>query len=142
MIHVEVWHAAKDDLVEIQKVDRIAAIRLAAVIEQMASDEDLQEILLTHTGTSAKPRVEVKKWKEQYKQGKNLWRLKVWYAQEYRYALGYRIVYAYKPRDLATRSPPLLIVLGVVTKGEFNYGTKSSIERRILNDYDRAMELF
>lgn len=69
----------------------------------------------------------VSKWVEQWKKGRDLWRLKVWDLEDK--GLRYRVVYAFVPGKLKYH------VLGIVP-GDFNYDAGNELTRRILRAYE------
>lgn len=130
---VEIHPNAADDIRQIAKIDRVSAAKVTAVLSQMGADGEFQDRLLDHQ--SKDNGVEVQRWLAQFNQGNNLYRLKVWYPVD-GFPLRYRIIYGYLPIEPG-RSKSCYIILGVVDRDGFNYGTTTETERRVLRDYDR-----
>ena len=118
---------AKNDLEALWQTDPTAAARVTLVLEQLAHDQMLLDRLTQHDfGGPGGPGFHVSKWQEQWRQGKDLWRLKIWDLDDC--LLPYRIVYAFTPGALRYN------VLGIVPRN-FNYDPNHPLSRRILAAY-------
>ncbi len=107
--------------------DRLAAGKLAALLQQAKHDPKIIDSLLDHDfGADHTASYHVSKWHEFWNVGFNIWRLKVWI--EPKGSLRYRIVYAYEPKSLQ------YYVLAVVHR-DFDYKRDHEITSRILKAY-------
>jgi mRNA-degrading endonuclease RelE of RelBE toxin-antitoxin system len=121
----------KDATADIEKLWESApqaAAAIVALLEQAESDQRLLESLtIKDFGVDRTEPIHVDWWWTQYKEGRNLWRVKIWNLESRR--LNYRIVYALDPRS--TR----YYVLGVLPR-DFNYDQSNPRARRLLAAYD------
>lgn len=121
--------AARADLDAIGDSDPESAGVLEATMEQIGKDQRLLESLtIKEFGAHGTEAFHVDRWSEQQRQGRNLWRLKVWELEHQRRP--YRVVYALDPR--ATR----YCILGIFTR-DFNYDRRDPRTQRVLADYDK-----
>lgn len=127
---VEIHDHAKDDIRNIIAVDRPGALKVLALLEQMQTDAELQERLLDRKTDDYEETVDVMRWVEQFRQGNDLYRIKIWEPDRAR-SLPYRVIYAYLPLDPIAN----YVVLGVVNRKDFNYESDSEFTKRILCDY-------
>lgn len=118
---------AADDLRDLMKIDKFAAGKVLALLEQAKRDPKIIESLLDHDfGDDHIAAYHVSKWLEFWNVGYNIWRLKIW--TEPKGSLKYRIVYAYEPRRLQYH------VLAIVHR-DFNYESDHEITKRIIKAY-------
>ncbi|MET4160498.1 hypothetical protein ABIE61_000312 [Marinobacterium sp. MBR-111] len=127
---VEIHDHAKDDIRSIIAVDRPGALKVLALFEDMQTDAELQERLLDRKTDDYEETVDVMRWVEQFRQGNDLYRIKIWEPDRAR-ALPYRVIYAYLPLDRIAN----FVVLGVIHRKDFNYEPDHSFTKRILHDY-------
>lgn len=118
---------AERDLEDLWRTDPTAAAEIQVLLEQIQADQYLLESLTIHDfGSAHRDRFHVSKWVSQWKQRRDLWRLKLWSLEDQ--GIRYRIVYAYIP---GTRK---YYVLGIVHR-TFNYDESSPYTKRILDAY-------
>ncbi len=105
-----------------------AASRVLALLEQLEGDPDLLDRLTQHDyGAHHSADFHVSKWQEQWRKGRDLWRLKVWDLEDK--GLRYRVVYAFIPRKQHYH------VLAIVPRRDFDYEERDPISQRILRTY-------
>lgn len=128
MLRLIVHNDARDDLEKLWDVEPVAAARIAVLLEELEGDSDLLDRLTQHDfGAYHTEDFHVSKWQEQWRKGKDLWRLKVWDLEDK--GLRYRVVYAFMPRQKD------YYVLGIVQR-DFNYEPNHELTRRILAAYE------
>ncbi|NMG16965.1 hypothetical protein [Aromatoleum bremense] len=128
MLRLFVHDDAEDDLEDLWDQEPEAAARLTVFLEELEGNEDLLDRLSQHDyGAHRGADFHVSKWLEQWKKGKDVWRLKVWDLEDK--GMRYRIVYAFLPRKGQYH------VLGIVPR-EFDYDPGHKISRRILAAYE------
>lgn len=122
----------KGDLQRIREKEPEAFAKLAALFRQLQSDSRLTEKLLDHGfGDDRKAEISVSKWMNQWKEGKNLWRLKSWDMEKH--GMKYRVIYLYLPNEAR------FVVMAVVARGEFNYDDDDHpIRKRITESLRRT----
>lgn len=99
-----------------------------ALLEQLEGDPDLLDRLTQHDyGAHNSADFHVSKWQEQWRQGRDLWRLKVWDLEDQ--GLRYRIVYAFVPGMQHYH------VLAIAPR-DFDYDKNHPISQRILRAYE------
>jgi hypothetical protein len=119
---------AKTDLLALRKSEPRAAGRILALLEQLEGDFDLLDRLTQHDfGAYGSADFHVSKWQEQWRKGRDLWRLKVWDLEDK--GLRHRIVYAFIP------SKKHYHVLAITPRRDFNYEECDPITQRILRTY-------
>ena len=119
---------AEDDLNALWDQAPETAARITVLLEELEGNQDLLDRLTQHDfGAYGSRDFHVSKWIEQWRKGKDLWRLKVWELEKT--GVRYRIVYAFVPGK--GQDP----VLGIVTR-EFNYEADHELSRRILTAYE------
>ena len=119
---------AAKDLRELMAVDRLAAGKVLAMLEQGQRDINvLNSLLEQNFGAGRTEAYHVSKWWELWRAGYNLWRLKIWTFP--RGSLAYRIVYAYDPDTLE------YCVLAIVHR-DFDYQIHHAVTQRILQAYE------
>jgi len=127
LISLFVHDDAKDDLLDLRDREPQAVGRILALLEQLEGDPDLLDRLTQHDyGAYHSADFHVSKWQEQWRKGKNLWRLKVWELDDM--GLRYRIVYAFDPRKHNYH------ILGIAPRA-FDYDPSHPISQRILRAY-------
>lgn len=128
MIALFVHDDAMADLETLWETEPQVAGRILALLEQLEGDPDLLDRLTQHDyGAYHSADFHVSKWHEQWRKGRDLWRLKVWDLEES--GLRYRVIYAFEPGKLHYH------VLAIVPR-EFNYDANHPISRRILHAYE------
>lgn len=122
---------AKDDVRALKAKDADAAALVIAVLQEIQGSQELLDSLTIHDFRDELPELDVeydvKHFWEHWKQGKNLWRLKI--VDDERLLAGHRIIYAYVPLDSN------YLVLGIVPRA-FNYDRNNETTKRILREYD------
>lgn len=134
MLPVELHPSAVNDLRRIRGQSPKAAGQLAAVIQEMKADPHLHDKLLEHDATADYRNV--KHWWERYKEGDNLWRLRLLEPSNGP-LLSYRIIYGYIP--YGNNQQPRYCVLAIVHRGDFNYDATSELGQRIIRDYESLL---
>ena len=128
MVALFVHDDAKADLLALRDSEPQAAGRILALLEQLEGDPDLLDRLTQHDyGAYGSADFHVSKWQEQWRKGRDLWRLKVWGLEEK--GLYYRIVYAFEPRKQHYH------ILAIAPR-EFDYDADHPIGQRILRAYE------
>lgn len=129
MLHLFVHHDAQKDLDELWESDEDAAALIEATLDEIRGNEALLDALLEHDfgkrGDGAS--FHVNKWVQLWRQGKDLWRLKVWELENERKR--WRIIYAYMPTESR------YYVLGVAPR-EFDYDPNHPLSQRIMAAYE------
>jgi hypothetical protein len=127
VIALYVHDDAKADLLALREREPEAAGRILALLEQLEGDADLLDRLTQHDfGAYHSEDFHVSKWQDQWRKGRDLWRLKVWDLEDK--GLRYRIVYAFQPRKHHYH------ILAIAPR-EFDYDENHPISRRILKTY-------
>jgi len=128
ILYLFVHADAEDDLEALWDKAPDAAARITVLLQELEGNQDLLDRLTQHDfGAYGVADFHVSKWVEQWKKGKDLWRLKVWDLEEK--GVNYRIVYAFVPGKGHYH------VLGIVPRG-FNYEADHKLTRRILAAYE------
>jgi len=105
-----------------------AAATIVALLQEVRTDPRIQELLtVDHFGEHATESFHVRRWVEQQRKGRNLWRIKIWDLESL--GLTYRVVYALDPRFRR------YYVLGVVHR-DFDYDENDDRTKRMLAAYD------
>lgn len=119
---------AEDDLNRLWLLNRWAASRLIVLLQEFQGDEDLLDRLSQNFFHREPPgQFDVQYWVELRNTGRNVFRLKVWDANDE--LLPYRIIYAYKPKEDEYH------VLAIAPR-EWNYDLEHKLSKRILQAYD------
>lgn len=104
-----------------------AAARIVALLEELEGNHDLLDRLTQHDyGAYQSADFHVSKWQEQWRKGRDLWRLKVWELEEH--GLRYRVVYAFMPKKHQYH------ILAIAPR-EFDYDANHPIGQRIIRAY-------
>jgi len=128
ILHLFVHTDAEDDLEALWDEAPDAAARITVLLQELEGNQDLLDRLTQHDfGAYRAADFHVSKWVEQWRKGKDLWRLKVWDLEEK--GVKYRIVYAFVPGKGHYH------MLGIVPRG-FNYEADHKLTRRILAAYE------
>ncbi|WP_295433100.1 hypothetical protein [uncultured Thiodictyon sp.] len=118
---------AKADLLALKDSEPQAFGRILALLQQLAGDPDLLDRLTQQDyGAYRSADFHVCKWQEQWRKGRDLWRLKVWDLENK--GLRYRVVYAFEPKKHHYH------VLAIAPR-EFDYDTNHPFGSRILRTY-------
>jgi len=127
LIALFVHDDAKSDLRALRGGEPEVAGRVLALLQELEGDPDLLDRLTQHDyGAHRSADFHVSKWQEQWRKGRDLWRLKVWDLEDK--GLRYRIVYAFEPRKQHYH------VLAIAPR-EFDYDANHPISQRILRTY-------
>ena len=101
--------------------------RLAALLQEVAADPALMDMLTVHGfGSDEREPFDVSRWQAHWKRGKDLWRLKFWELEHQ--GLPYRVIYALK------RGTGDYHVLAIASR-DFDYDPNHPTTRRILQAY-------
>jgi hypothetical protein len=126
---LQVAKRALQDIEEIYSRDRVGAARIRAILQEVNGSQRLLGALTSRDfGLAKDEKFHVSAWQAQQKQGRNLWRMKVWDLEAQH--LRYRIVYALDPRNSCH------YVLAVLER-EFDYDDTHPRVRELLELYDR-----
>lgn len=132
MFSLHIHQNASQDLLALRQTEPQTAGRILALLEQIEGDQRLLDNLTVHNfGASGTEQFHVSRWQEQWRQGRDLWRLKAWNLE--RQGLRYRIVYAYLP------GKQKYFVLAIAPR-EFDYDPTHPIGRRILRAYQELQD--
>lgn len=127
MLRLFVHEDAEADLEQLWETEPTAAARITVLIEELEGNPNLLDRLTQHDfGAYGLEDFHVSKWIEQWRQGKDLWRLKIWDLENKN--LRYRVVYAFMSRQQD------YCVLGILPRA-FNYDSNHDLTRRILAAY-------
>jgi mRNA-degrading endonuclease RelE of RelBE toxin-antitoxin system len=126
MINIDIVDNAFQDIARLRSQDRLAAVTILSVLEQVKADPDVLDKLTTHGDNFiGSVRLGVKRWQAMRNKG-NLWRFRIFDTP----ASSYRVVYGY---HWQTRQ---ICIFAVVDKGDFDYDDlDSDIARRISADW-------
>lgn len=133
MLKLFIHEDAEADLEALWVTSSKAAAAIAVFLEELKGDQDLLD-RVTQDDFGKWPTAErfhVEMWKEQqYRRGRNLWRLKLWQIE--RQGIQYRIIYAFVP------STKHHYVLGIMPreKRDFDYDENDPRTQRILRAYE------
>lgn len=118
-----------DDIGRLRRRQPRAVTRLLALLGEVSTTPDLVDRLTqAEFGADATGPFHVSRWVSQQRQGRNLWRLKVWDLEQI--GIRYRVVYAF---EAATGD---IFILGVTPRRDFNYAD-DAFTRRVTACYDR-----
>lgn len=131
MPNIFVHRDAEEDITELSKSNPRAAARILAFLQQVKADEDLLDRMTQHDYGCHPDYADfhVSKWFEQWNQGKNLWRVKIWDLESLSRKDKYRIIYAFLPRTQD------YCVLAIAPR-EFDYDAEHPISKRVLKAYE------
>lgn len=125
---------ATADLERILRKNRVVALRIIALLEQLSCDQDLLD-RLTQDGYGGSPKhpirgavINIGKWISAQRKGLNLWRMRDFELS--RKGHEYRIIYAFNP------SKDQYLVLAVVER-EFDYDESHPITQRVYAAYNK-----
>jgi mRNA-degrading endonuclease RelE of RelBE toxin-antitoxin system len=126
---LEVHEHARDDLERLRALYPKVVARVLVKLQEIKGDPIQLAALLEHGfGRNRDEEIDVKKWLEFWRRGKDIWRLKFWELEDV--GLKYRVVYAYVPDELT------FYVLAVVHRSLINYDdTQHELAQRVLADY-------
>ena len=102
---------------------------IIALLQELKGSQALLESLTVEDfGLARDASLNVDKWSQQQRKGRNLWRLKIWNLED----LGtrYRVIYALDPRNSC------YYILAVLHR-DFDYDEKHPRVRQLLDSYDR-----
>lgn len=126
MLRLLLHEDALKDLASLRAVDIDAWATVVAILQEIEGSQDLLD-RLTQNGFSD-ARLDVKLWStQQYRHGRNLWRLRLFDLDELGFA--YRVVYAFAPLKHTYH------VLAVAPRS-FDYQPSHDLTKRILAAYD------
>jgi mRNA-degrading endonuclease RelE of RelBE toxin-antitoxin system len=128
---IDVLPGAEEDLDELESLDPEALAVVLAVLDEAEADPAIAQILTTwgnaHVGEWL---LNVKPWVVARARGNNLFRFRVLDTA----ATSYRVVYGYDWRSQR------IGVLAIVHKEDFDYGLKSTLSDRIIDDWRAATD--
>lgn len=126
-MHLFIHEDAAADLRALRQTELQAAARIVALLEELKGNPDLLDRLTQHDyGAYQSADFHVSKWQAQWRQGRDLWRLKMWDLEDQ--GLRYRIVYAFIPQK---QHYPIL----AIAPREFDYDSNHPTSQRILRAY-------
>lgn len=135
MFQFSVTPGAKTDIRGLASSDRDAAALVVVTFQELQGNQVLLDTLTIHDHDDVLPLsghpYNVKHVWEQYKKGKNLWRLKVMDSDKT--LQPYRVIYGYSTGEQK------YYVLGVVPRGH-SYDSSHPTFRRILEEYSEYCE--
>jgi len=121
--------AAKEDLAVIAKDDPETEAEIVAVLHELKGNQQLLDALTVKDyGLTRDAPFHVDSWRAQQRQGRNLWRLKIWDLEDI--GIRYRVVYALDPRISR------YFILAVLHR-DFDYDEKHPRVQQLLAAYDR-----
>jgi mRNA-degrading endonuclease RelE of RelBE toxin-antitoxin system len=121
--------AAKHDLAMIGENDPDTEAEILAILQEIKGNQQLLDALtIKDFGFARDVSFHVDKWVSQHKQGRNLWRLKIWNLEDL--GIQYRIVYALDPRISR------YYILAVLHR-DFDYDEKHPRVQQLNATYDR-----
>jgi plasmid stabilization system protein ParE len=121
--------AAKEDLAAIAKDDPETEAEIVAVLHELRGNQQLLDALtIKDYGLTRDAPFHVDSWSAQQRQGRNLWRLKIWDLEDIK--IRYRVVYALDPRISR------YFILAVLHR-DFDYDEKYPRVQQLLAAYDR-----
>lgn len=130
MYKLNILPAVLNDIKSISVNSKNASTKLVAFLEQLNSDQNLLQHLLTHNhGEIDKDLFNVSKWQEYWKNGYDLWRLKLFELENV--GLRYRVIYAY----ILERNVPTYYILAIVHR-DFDYDPTHEITKRLIHSYN------
>jgi hypothetical protein len=128
VLRLYIHNDAEDDLERLWESEPTAAAKIGVLLEELEGNPDLLDRLTQQDfGAYELEDFHVSKWQEQQRQGRNLWRLKIWDLEEI--GTRYRVVYAFMPRQQDYS------VLGIVPR-KFDYDASHELTRRIIAAYE------
>ena len=134
MFTLQISPGASSDIVELKKNSPNEAASIIAILQEIKGNQRLLDLLLVHEleeQLSSGLDFNVSHWWEQYRVGKDLWRIRI--ITDNRILSSHRIVYGY------VRGQQEYVVLGVVHRS-FNYDAQHPISKRILAEYSEYCE--
>lgn len=132
MYELIVGDDAADDLEQLLKTNRTAAVRVIALLENLQDDQDLMDRLTQegYGGSPWKPTrgavINIGSWVMAQRLGMNLWRMRDFELS--RQGHEYRVIYAFNP------TTHQYYVLAVVERA-FNYDEQHPVTQRIFSAY-------
>ena len=128
MIALFIHDDATADLRALLNSDPVAAGQILALLEQLEGDHDqLDRLTQQDYGSGHWEDFHVSMWQAQQRDGRNLWRLKLWDLEDK--GLRYRVVYAFVPQKQHYH------VVAITRRKDFNYEESDPISQRILRAY-------
>lgn len=125
IIHQE----ALEDLQRVRAYDQWSAARIFVVLQELDGDCDLlSNLCVQHFHRDPPREIDACRWREVFDEGRNIWRLKVWGADDM--LLPYRIIYAHKEHECEFH------VLAIVHRS-WNYDVTHEVSQRIFASYDQ-----
>jgi hypothetical protein len=122
---------AEADMVALRVSDLGSWAVLTVYLEELQGDPDELDRLSQHgynfEGGHWTQNVDVKLFVEQQREGRNLWRLKLWELEREGYR--YRLLYAFLPRRQE------YVLLAVVDRNTFNYESSHPVTQRVVEAY-------
>lgn len=127
-MHLFIHEDAVADLRALRQAKLKAAARIVALLEELQANPDRLDRLTQHDyGAYHLADFHVSKWQAQWRQGRDLWRLKVWDLEDQ--GLRYRVVYAFIPQKQHYH------ILAIASR-EFDYDANHPTSQRILRAYN------
>lgn len=121
--------AAKEDLAAIAQDDPETEAEIVAVLQELKGNQALLDALTVKDfGLAHDAPFHVDAWTAQQRQGRNLWRLKIWDLEDI--GIRYRVVYALDPQISR------YYILAVLHR-DFDYDEDHPRVKKLLATYDR-----
>lgn len=131
MLYVRKSANAANDILEIAAKDSKGAAGVFALINEMNSNELLQDMMLERKGLNVP--WSSQRWLEAYKEGYNLYRIKEVDFKGFS-TNKYRVIYGYITEK--SWRTECYVILAVVERDKFNYELHHPISKRIISDYE------
>ncbi len=121
--------ACIDDLKALDATDPSVADEIRALLQEIKTDPNLLDALTDHGfGADRSEPFNVSKWLTYWRQGRDLWRLKLWDLEAA--GLAYRVIYRYMPDELT------FYILAIAHRRDVDYDNENDLTRRVIGDYE------
>ena len=129
MLHLHIHEDAQRDIDALWETNEDAAATIITTLEEIQANPDTLDILTIHKFGNDRnvDEISIGKWQQLWRQGKDLWRLKIWELEHGQDR--WRVIYAYIVHEQA------FYVLGVVPRS-FNYDPDHILSQRIIRAYN------
>lgn len=129
MYKLNILPIVKEDIKVVGVSSKNAATKIVALLEQLNTNQELLGYLLEHNhGEPDEDLFNVSKWQAYWKNGYDLWRLKLFNLENV--GLRYRIIYAYALEN----SIQTFYILAIVHR-DFDYDPTHEITKRLIHSY-------
>lgn len=128
MYSLEIHEDAENDLEDLKKSHPDVAVNILVHLQEIKNDQELLDSLTVYNfGADRTAKYHVVKWWSFWKQGIDLWRLKIWELEDI--GSQYRIVYAYM------RGQREYAVLGIAHR-DWDYDEDHEFTKRVIDAYN------